>query len=112
MRLPTLPLQLAVFITLGAIFTGASVVGTNPPSQPLTEERIATLPHAQQAAWKAYLQKSQHQMQIDKDTLQAEQQRAGSATQPFPPHGSNARSIPLNKDAAWYAGPGAPTSPT
>ena len=107
MRLPTLPLQLTVLLALGAFSAGASVVGTNPPSQPLTQERIATLPRAQQAAWKAYLEKSQHQMQLDKDTLHAEQVKAGSTTQAFPPHGSNARSIPLNKDPAWYAGPDA-----
>jgi len=80
---------------------GAAVVGTNPPSQPLTEERIATLPKNQQAAWKAYLERSKRQMQIDKDSLNAE--RKTLTTIPGPPlHGSDARSVPLERDAAWY----------
>jgi PelA/Pel-15E family pectate lyase len=83
----------------------AAVVGTNPPSQPVTEQRIATLPHSQQSAWKAYLERSQHQMQIDKDFLRVERQKVGTVAQPYPLHGSNARSIPLNHDGSWYSTP-------
>lgn len=92
-------------LVLACVSAAASVVGTNPPSLPITEQRIQSLPHSQQAAWKAYLEKSQHQMQIDKEFLRAEQKQVGTVTQPFPPHGSNARSIPLNRDAAWYSSP-------
>src|SRR5689334_10188044 len=33
----------------------AAIIGTNPPVQPLSLERIAALPHAQQSVWKTYL---------------------------------------------------------
>jgi len=90
-------------IVLAGVPTAASVVGTNPPSTPVTEQRIEALPHSQQAAWKAYLEKSNRQMEVDKDFLRAEQKRVGSVAQPFPAHGSNACSIPLDRDAAWYS---------
>jgi len=82
----------------------ASIVGTNPPSLPLTVQRIKTLPRAQQAAWKDYLERSDRQMQVDKDSLNAERKAAGKATFDPPPSGHDARSVPLNKEASWYAG--------
>jgi PelA/Pel-15E family pectate lyase len=93
-------IALVVLTCLPAV---ASVVGINPPSQPVTQERIATLPRNQRNAWKTYLEKSQRQMQIDKDFLRAEQATVGKVAQPYPPHGSNARSIPLNRGLAWYS---------
>lgn len=81
----------------------ASVVGTNPPSLPLTQQRIEKLPASQQAPWKGYLERSKRQMQADKDTLQAERKKSGKVTPPAAPHTGNARSIPLDKDASWYA---------
>jgi PelA/Pel-15E family pectate lyase len=89
-------------ISMSLALSIGSVVGTNPPSQPLTEQRIEALPQSQQAAWKAYLERSKRQMQIDKDTLHAEQKSAGNPTIPVPA-GHDARSIPLDKDASWYA---------
>jgi len=44
-------------------------------------------------------------MQADKDSLQAELKKAGASTPPAAAHSGNARSIPLEKDAAWYATP-------
>jgi PelA/Pel-15E family pectate lyase len=79
------------------------VIGTNPPSQPLTDQRIAALPAKQQAAWRTYLDRSQKQMQADKDALRAERSAAGTTTFASPPEGHNARSVPLDKDASWYA---------
>ena len=93
----------SALFTLAFVSATAAVIGTNPPSQPLTEQRIDALPHAQQAAWKQYLEKSQRQMQVDKDSLQAELKKAGTAVPPAAAHGGNARSIPLERDAAWYA---------
>lgn len=44
------------------IFAGASAVaatiGTNPPVEPLTRERIAHLPPRDQRAWNEYLDRS------------------------------------------------------
>jgi PelA/Pel-15E family pectate lyase len=90
---------LALFVSHAA----ASVVGTNPPAESLTVARIASLPVAEQAAWKAYLERSQRQRQADKDAFAAELKRAGVVTPVEPPHSNSARSIPLNKPDAWYA---------
>ena len=40
------------------VILGAGIVGTNPPSLPVTAERIATLPAAEQTAWREYLARS------------------------------------------------------
>jgi PelA/Pel-15E family pectate lyase len=91
------------------IFAGASAsaatIGTNPPVEPLTRERIAQLPPKERNAWNAYLERSQRQRQADKDFFQAELKRAGITTPVDPPHGFSARGIPLDRDAAWYVGP-------
>ena len=102
MRIFSLPLYASALFTLTFVSAAASVVGTNPPSQPLTEQRIDGLPRAQQAVWKQYLEKSQRQMQVDKDSLQSELKKAGTAVPPAAAHSGNARSIPLERDAAWY----------
>jgi PelA/Pel-15E family pectate lyase len=105
MRLSSLRIYAVVLFAVSFIVARAAVIGTNPPSQPLTEERIEKLPRAQQTAWKQYLERSHRQMQTDKDSLQAELKKAGIAVPPAPTHGGNARSIPLERDAAWYATP-------
>ncbi len=90
------------------IFTGASAaatIGVNPPVEPLARERLALLPPKDQRAWIAYLDHSQRQRQADKDFFQAELKRAGIKTPVDPPHGFSARSIPLDRDSAWYASP-------
>ena len=103
MRILALPLVIGIAFTAGVASAMASVVGTNPPSQPLTAERIAALPTGQQAAWKEYLERSKRQMQADKDSLRAERKAAGTTNFPVPAAGRDARSVPLDKDAGWYA---------
>jgi PelA/Pel-15E family pectate lyase len=98
-----LALVVSVAFAAGVASAMASVVGTNPPSQPLTAERIAVLPAGQQAAWKEYLERSKRQMQADKDALRAERKAAGSTNFPVPAEGRDARSVPLDKVATWYA---------
>jgi len=42
-------------LTLSAApLLSAAIIGTNPPALPLTAERIAALPSAQQPAWKEW----------------------------------------------------------
>jgi len=96
---------ISAVLLAGAIAAAASTIGTNPPVEPLTRTRIiALLPKKEQSAWFEYLVRSQLQRQADKDFLQAELKRAG-IEKPFePPHGFSARSIPLDRDVAWYAG--------
>jgi PelA/Pel-15E family pectate lyase len=81
----------------------AAVIGTNVPAQPLTLERIATLPAAQQAAWTDYLERSQKQMQADRAFLKGELKTV--ATNPPSPHEvRNARGVALQNLPVWYAG--------
>lgn len=98
MRSSFLGMGLVLALSLGA---AGSVVGTNPPSQPLTEERIAALPANQRAAWEQYLERSKHQMQADKDALRAERRQPGAEIGGLI-EGHEARSIPLDRDASWY----------
>jgi PelA/Pel-15E family pectate lyase len=83
--------------------SGATVIGTNTGAESLTVARVARLPARQRAAWAAYLDRSRAQMQADRAALAAEQ----VAGQPLPPPralSSSVRTIPLDRDAGWYAG--------
>jgi PelA/Pel-15E family pectate lyase len=80
----------------------AAIIGTNPPAQPLTVERIAALPPARQSAWLEYLERSTRQGEADRTCFQAEMRRHGLQQPVVPPSGNSARSIPLNKPATWY----------
>jgi PelA/Pel-15E family pectate lyase len=93
----------AVILISGAAFSAGTTVGTNPPAESLTRERIAQLPAKEQAPWLAYLERSQRQRQADKDFLKAELKAAGLDKPTEPPHGFSARSVPLDRDAAWYS---------
>jgi len=80
----------------------AAIIGTNPPAQPLTEDRIAALPAALQPAWKEYLDRSNLQRRKDQAFLEMEMKDRGIEQPVIPPSGSAARSIPLYESAAWY----------
>jgi PelA/Pel-15E family pectate lyase len=82
----------------------SAVVGTSKPAESITAARIAMLPVKERGAWTAYLERSQKQMQIDKATLAAER-AAGTPEPSLPKEGFSARSMPLNRDAAWYGTP-------
>ena len=82
----------------------AAIIGTNPPAPPLTPERIAALPSAQQPAWKNYLEQSVRQMQADKNFLHAEMRGRSMNESITPPSAKSAENIPLGKSAGWYAG--------
>jgi PelA/Pel-15E family pectate lyase len=96
-------------VALATFFAAAAVVGINPPAKSLTTQRIAALPVSEQAAWLQYLERSARQLRESQQQFIAELRRAGAvkplAVIPLPtPEGANANSVPLNKDAAWYAG--------
>ncbi|MGD0870262.1 MAG: pectate lyase [Bryobacteraceae bacterium] len=82
----------------------AAVVGTSTPALSLTAERMAALPEAQRNAWKEYLERSARQMQADRGFLRAELQAAGLKEPTPAPHGSSARSVPLDQPREWYGG--------
>lgn len=94
----------AAILIAGAAAAAATTIGSNPPVEPLTQERIAMLPAKERSAWIEYLDRSKRQRQTDKDALQAELKSAGMEKPTEPPHGFSARSIPLDRDETWYAG--------
>ena len=101
------PLSLTAVVTFSAT---AAVIGINPPAHSLTAQRISSLPAAERGDWQSYLARSERQLQQSQQHFIAELRHAGSvkplAVIPLPtPEGSNARSIPLNKEASWYATP-------
>lgn len=101
------PLALAAAFVLfaGLPIAGASTIGVNPPAQSITRERIEKLPAAQHKEWLAYLDRSQRQRAADKATFAAELKHAGMTTPTDPSHSFGARSVPLERNTAWYASP-------
>jgi PelA/Pel-15E family pectate lyase len=93
----------AVFFTLIiAMHLSAAIIGTNIPAAPLTAERIAALPAAQQPAWKNYLERSARQMQADRDFLHAEMKAHGVTNSITPPAGTSDKVFTESHPAAWY----------
>jgi len=90
-------------VAIGAGSAFPAVIGKNVAALPLTEERIAALPGAEQPAWRKYLVRSVEQMRVDREALDAEIKKAGLSAPVIPPSGSGAKSIPLDKPAEWYA---------
>ena len=94
--------SLAILIIAVAV-APASVIGTNPPANSLTPERIAQLPTAERHAWQAYLERSIRQRKADKEFLTGELKRTGLDRPLEPQESPSARSIPLGRDPSWYA---------
>jgi PelA/Pel-15E family pectate lyase len=102
MRFPNVVLMAALVMTPVSISAG--IVGQQQPAQPLSEARIRTLPQGEQAAWLAYLKRSQALMAADKAQLAAE--RGDRPAPPLPPKGpSGSGGMPLDREPAWYASP-------
>jgi PelA/Pel-15E family pectate lyase len=93
-------------LTLLALALSSSVfaaqIGTIPPAEALTAQRVAALPAAERAPWVAYLARSDAARAADRAALAAE--RKGLTTLPAAPVGGHGEgSMPLDKPAAWYA---------
>jgi hypothetical protein len=95
---------LIAFIFASTPLSRAAIIGTNPPALPVTLERIATLPAAQQPAWKEYLDRSARQMQVDKDFLRAEMKAHGLTNSTVPPVAKSEKGLSLKESAGWYGG--------
>jgi PelA/Pel-15E family pectate lyase len=93
----------ALFASL-SLPAGAAIIGTNVPANPLTLERIATLPAAEQPAWKEYLARSERQKLADQNVLWSEMKALGLKQSLTPPADNSASSVSLDEDAAWYGG--------
>ena len=94
------PLLLSAVLAATAL--SAAVVGTNPPSLPLTAERVNALPAAVQPAWHQYLARSLAQRAKDQAFFAAEMKAHGVTTPVTPREGRGG--LALNRAAEWYAG--------
>jgi PelA/Pel-15E family pectate lyase len=103
--LPTMPFQFSMrFLLVGLLVAtplSSAVIGTSTPAESITAARIAALPKKDRGLWMAYLTRSQKQMQVDRATLAAERTAATPETA-MPKEGFAGRSMPLDRDAAWY----------
>lgn len=80
----------------------AAIVGTNPPSMPLTMERIDALPADLRPAWREYLNRSERQLAVDQTVFYAELKKDKIKRPLVPPESGSANSIPLSQPNAWY----------
>jgi PelA/Pel-15E family pectate lyase len=96
-------LFLASLAALGLPATSsAKVIGMNVIAKPLTRERIATLPKKQQKAWLEYLERSEKQKAIDKQTLADEQKTAGNTSPKHAGLGFGGRGLRADHPAEWW----------
>ena len=98
------------FVLLGLVVAApfklsATVVGVSVAAPSLTQERVNKLPAKERAVWTAYLQRSHQQEMRDRGSLAEE--RKGLATTPPAPEShegpGTSRSMPLDREPAWYA---------
>ncbi len=100
MRLPLL----ALAVTLLPLHP--AVIGTSVPAESLTAARVtSTLPSDQQKPWLDYLKRSAQQLSFDQDELWIERSHLKGDPPPLPKEGNAARTIPLDRDPAFYATP-------
>jgi len=80
----------------------ANTIGTNIIAKPVTRERIATLPKNQQKAWLEYLERSEKQKAIDKQTLADEQKAAGNTSPKHESGGRGMYALRADHPADWW----------
>lgn len=107
MRFSRFVLHPLVFSAIAGLFlpalASAKVIGMNAVANSLTRERIvATVPKKQQKAWLAYLERSEKQQAVDKQTLKNESMAAGVTDPKYAPHGF-AFGRRGQHPAEWYA---------
>ena len=91
----------ALWLTAVAPPLSAAVVGTIPPAQSVTAERVkAAVPADQQAAWLDYLARSDQAREADHAFVAAELKAAGMSKVTMPPEGRPGISI-RNPDASY-----------
>ncbi|MGA3045296.1 MAG: pectate lyase [Terracidiphilus sp.] len=82
--------------------SGANVIGTNIIAQPVTRERIATLPKKERKEWMAYLDRSDRQKATDKQALKDEQQAAGNTHPKHAGMGRGMFALRADHPAEWF----------
>ena len=95
----------ALLVALGLpVFSFANTIGMNVIAKPVTRERITSLPKNEQKGWLVYLDRSEKQKKIDKQTLADEQKAAGNLN---PKHASMGRgmfALRADHPAEWWTG--------
>jgi PelA/Pel-15E family pectate lyase len=79
-----------------------SVIGTNVIATPVARERIEKLPRHERKAWLRYLDRSEKQKALDKQTLKNEQAAAGNTSPKHAPTGRGAYALRMPHPDAWY----------
>ncbi len=105
MLFPKFPLRLPCTLAIACLALSSAhtkTIGQIQPAQAITTQRIAALPAAQADAWARYLARSQTAMAKDKAAL-AQERSALSEIPPLPEGGAGEKSMPLERDASWYA---------
>ena len=96
-------LLLALLVALGCpAVSSANTIGKNVIAKPLTRERIATLPKKEQKAWLEYLERSEKQKAIDKQTLADEQKAAGNTSSRHASGGRGMYALRADHPADWW----------
>jgi PelA/Pel-15E family pectate lyase len=107
MRRNHFPLEFRVLLVASLVLVlitsaSAKVIGTNVIAKPVTRERIATLPKKEQKAWLAYLDRSEKQKAIDKQTLLDEEKAAGVTAPKHAMGGRGAYTMRAEHPAEWW----------
>jgi PelA/Pel-15E family pectate lyase len=96
-------LLIASLIVFGTpAVASANTIGTNIIAKPVTRDRIATLPKNQQKAWLDYLERSDKQKAIDKQTLADEQKAAGNKNPKHESGGRGMYALRADHPADWW----------
>jgi PelA/Pel-15E family pectate lyase len=96
-------LPLILFGALGSTsIVSANSIGMNIIAKPVTRERIAALPKNQQRAWLEYLERSEKQKAIDKQTLADEQKAAGNTSPKHESGGRGMYALRADHPADWW----------
>ncbi len=103
MKLSSLCLISVLLASVPPALFGA-VIGTNPPCPPLSVERIAALPPADQPAWRDYLARSAATLAADKKFYADELTTLG-LTAPLVPAPAKGRVIPVKPPGDSFTSP-------
>lgn len=100
-----LTLLAAVLVSIVLPFH-AEVIGVSKPAESLTVARVnASLPKADRAAWLGYLRRSQQQLSFDQDEIFIEKSHLTGPVPDYPKESGAGRSMPLDRDDAFYKSP-------
>lgn len=104
------PVRLVSWLALAAMLfchpaARAAVIGTNGPAQPLTVNRIESLPEDERTVWAEYLQRSARQREADQNAFRAELRLHGVRKATVPPESRSRDAMRSDRPDEWYSRP-------